>query len=133
MPPSLVEKLPFSARELDQVLFIPLPLDLCERRVRSIFAFDEFCNLRIRTSIEGVHRNIPIKEPDVLEVFLVLAHDECAGESGGHGGVVGGGPSTEGSYSSENQLRRGAARQTGHEAGERNRRREHVHDYDSEM
>ena len=86
-----MEELPLSAREPDQVLFIPLPLDLRKRRPRPIFGFDEFCNLWVRTSIEDVHRNIPIKELDILEVFLVLAYDKRAGEGGWHEGLVGGG------------------------------------------
>jgi len=129
VPPSLVENLPFSARELDQVLFIPLPLDLCKRRPRSIFDFDEFRDLRVRTSIEDVRRNIPIKESDVLEVFFVLAHDESAGEGWGHGVRHGGDEAMDllplkGSYLSE----RGAARQadatrgSGGEAGEEYKR-----------
>ena len=108
-----MEVLPLSAREPDQVLFIPLPLDLRKRRPRSIFGFDEFCNLWVRTSIENVHRNIPIKELDILEVFLVLAYDKRAGEGGWHEGLVGGRPFTDSSYSPAG---RGAACQTGFEA-----------------
>ena len=94
-----MEELPLSAREPNQVLFIPLPLDLRERRPHSIFGFNEFCNLRVRTSIEDVHRNIPIKESDILQVFLVLAYDKRAGEGGWHEGLVSGRPSTNSLYS----------------------------------
>jgi len=116
-----MEELPLSARELDQVLFIPLPLDLRERRTRSVFGSDEFCNLRIRSSIEDVHRDIPIKESDILEVFLILAHDECAGEGGWHEGLVGRNPSTDSSYK---RAEAGEAlhAKTGFEAEERVRR-----------